>query len=182
GRARLARGEAPPLARDEIVRRSRHGRHCVMRVGPGRWSAEKEEAFLAALTETANVAASARAVKTSTTALYRRRARDARFAARWRAALGAGYEDIELLLIREAKEALGGAPGARRRGGRRLKEPMTAAEAINLLKLHRASVKGGRPQLYGWRAAESDIEEVRAEMLRKVEALIRAGVVRGDHS
>jgi hypothetical protein len=38
-------------ARDEVVRRSRHGRPCIARVGPGRWSAGKEAAFLAALEE-----------------------------------------------------------------------------------------------------------------------------------
>lgn len=49
------------------------------------------------------------------------------------------------------------------------------ADALNILKLHRASVKGGLAQRYDWRAAEPDIEEVRAEVLRKVAAIERAG-------
>ena len=50
---------------------------------------------------------------------------------------------------------------------------MTAADALNLLRLHRAEVKGGHPQLYGWRRSEPDIEAVRAEVMRKLEAMAR---------
>jgi hypothetical protein len=39
---------------------------------------------------------------------------------------------------------------------------------MNLLKLHRAAVHGGKPQRYDWRAQEPDIEEVKAEILRRV--------------
>jgi hypothetical protein len=35
--------------------------------------------------------------------------------------------------------------------------------------------EGRAPQRYGWRAAEPDMEEVRAEILRKVEAMERKG-------
>ena len=45
---------------------------------------------------------------------------------------------------------------------------MTAADVLNLLRLHRAGVRGGRPQRYAWRAQEPDIEEVRAEVLRRL--------------
>jgi hypothetical protein len=71
GRARIGRGETPAIGRDEIVRSSRHGRPCVMRVGPGRWSAGKEALFLAVLEEGANVKRAAEAAGLSTTALYR---------------------------------------------------------------------------------------------------------------
>lgn len=172
GRGRLAAGEVPTLARDEIVRTSRHGRPCVMRVGPGRWSAEKEALFLAVLEETANLKAAADAVGLSTTAIYARREKQPGFADAWAKALATGYTDVELLLIRNAKAVLGDAPKPRRRG--RLKDDMTVADALNLLKLHRGSVKGGRPQRYGWRKVEPPIEEVRESIMRKIEAIERA--------
>lgn len=176
-RARLGAGVGPPMARDEIVRRSRHGRPCVMRAGPGRWSAGKEALFLAVLEDTANVRAAADAVGMSTTAIYARRAAQPGFAEAWAKALATGYADVELLLIRNAKAVLDDAPRPRRREGegRGLKDDMTVADALNLLRLHRAGVKGGAPQRYGWRAREPDIEEVRAEVLRKVAAMEKAG-------
>jgi hypothetical protein len=51
---------------------------------------------------------------------------------------------------------------------------MTVDQAMNLFKLHRAGQQGGKPQRYGWRRQEPDIEEVRAEILRKVAAMERA--------
>ncbi len=80
--------------------------------------------------------------------------------------------DVEALLIENAKAVLSNAPRPRRRG--RLTDDLSVADAINILKLHRASAKGGAPQRYDWRAAEPDIEEVRAEVLRKVAAMERA--------
>jgi transposase-like protein len=169
-RGRLARGEAPPLKRDEIVRASRHGRPCVMRVGPGRWSAGKEVIFLTALEEGANVARAAEAAGISRVALYNRRRREPAFAEAWAAAVRGGYLDVEALLIENMKAVLGDGPAPR---GRTLKGGMTVADAINVLKLHRASAKGGAAQRYDWRAAEPDIEAVRAEVLRKVAAMER---------
>jgi hypothetical protein len=86
---------------------------------------------------------------------------------------------MEAMLIEHGKAVLSDAPRPRGRA-RRLKEDMTVAEAISVLKLYRASVKGGAPQRYGWRAAEPDIEEVRAEVLRKVAAMERAEAKGGD--
>jgi hypothetical protein len=171
GRGRLGRGEAPALAGDEVVRRSRHGRPCIARVGPGRWSADKEALFLDALEEGANVRRAARAARISTTALYTRRRREPAFRESWAEAVRGGYLDVELLLIENMKAVLSGAPRSRRKG--RLKEDVTVADAINILKLHRSAVKGGAPQRYDWRAQEPDIEEVRAEVLRKVAAMER---------
>jgi transposase-like protein len=173
GRRRLASGGTPALAGDEVVRRSRHGRPCIALVGPGRWSADKEALFLAALEEGANVRRAARAARISTAALYTRRQREPAFAEAWAAAVRGGYLDVEALLIENAKAVLANAPRPRRKG--RLVEDMSVADAINVLKLHRASVKGGAPQRYDWRAAEPDIEEVRAEVLRKVAAMERKG-------
>jgi hypothetical protein len=80
------------------------------------------------------------------------------------------------MLIENMKALLSGAPapaGASSDSGR-LAGEMTIADAINNLKLHRSAVKDGPPQRYDWRLAEPDIEEVRAEVLRKVAAMERA--------
>ncbi|HZG45694.1 MAG TPA: hypothetical protein VEZ41_05440, partial [Allosphingosinicella sp.] len=180
GRGRLAasatgKGAAPALAGDEVVRGSRRGRPCIALVGPGRWSADKEATFLAALEEGANVRRAARAARISTTALYTRRQREPAFREAWAEAVRGGYLDVEALLIENMKAVLGDAPRPRRGKGQRgrLTDDISVADAINILKLHRASVKGGAPQRYDWRAAEPDIEEVRAEVLRKVAAMER---------
>ena len=175
GRGRLERGETPALERDEIVRSSRHGRPCVMRAGPGRWSAAKEAMFLAALEESANVSRAAEAAGISTTALYARRRREPAFAEAWASAVRGGYLDVEALAIENAKAVLSGAPAPSGTG--RLTGEMSVADAINILRLHRSAVKGGAPQRYDWRAQEPDIEDVRAEVLRKVAAMERAGRV-----
>lgn len=169
GRGRLERGETPPLACDEIVRTSRHGRPCVMKVGPGRWSSAKEALFLAALEEGANVRRAAAAAGISPCAVYERRQREPAFAEAWAAAVRSGYLDVEALLIENARTVLGDAPAWD--GERRLTGEMSVGDAINILRLHRASVKGGAAQRYDWRAGEPDIEEVRAEVLRKVAAM-----------
>jgi putative addiction module killer protein len=53
---------------------------------------------------------------------------------------------------------------------------MTVGQAFKLHKLHRASQQGGKPQRYGWRQQLPEIEEVRAEVLRKVAAMEKARV------
>lgn len=51
---------------------------------------------------------------------------------------------------------------------------MTVREAMNLLRLHRATARGGAPQNYGWRRAAPDPEAMRASILRKIAAIERA--------
>lgn len=176
GRAGLAAGQAPPTdmlgdGREWSVRRSKSGRPCAMRTGPGRWSRTVEARFLGLLTATANVAAAARAIGMSTTGLYARRARDDAFRMYWDAALAEGYARIEMGMIARASAAVEPFDWIAEAGFDVETLPeMSTAEMLNLLKLHRAAVHGGRAQRYGWRTTEPDIEDVRAELLRKVAA------------
>lgn len=55
--------------------------------------------FLAALAETSHVALSARRVGTSLSRVYKVRREDAKFRARWAAALNEGYEHLELEVL-----------------------------------------------------------------------------------
>jgi hypothetical protein len=48
---------------------------------------------------------------------------------------------------------------------------MTIEDVMNVLKLHRAAVHGGKPQRYQWRMELPSIEQVQAEILQKTAAL-----------
>ena len=156
----------PPGA---IVRYEKNRQTKLIRTRGKRWSDAAEERFLTKLAASANISAAAEEAGFSTTAIYKRRLRDPHFAARWAQALEVGYTRLECLAIEAGAATLSGAP--LETGG--ALPPMTAADVLNLLRLHRAAVKGGSPQRYAWRAQEPDIEEVRAEVLRRVAVMGR---------
>lgn len=173
--ARLGAGETPELGDDEIVRASRSGRPCVVRAGPGRWSAGRERTFLEELATDANVRRAARAAGVSTATVYTRRTNWPGFAERWAAALEQGYARLEMLLVQQATATLSGEPvaggegedGGGPGGGGAMP---TFAEAMNLFRLHRQGVTGAgrRP---GPRPAEPSPEELHAELLRRIRAM-----------
>ena len=173
----LPRGEglgegAQRPRQDLFLRSSKTGRVCVARAGPGRWSGRAEAAFLTELAASANVAAAARAAGVSAQAVYQRRRLWPEFARAWRAALSEGYDRLEAHLLHAATATLDPEP----LGVPSQAPTMTVAEAMNLLKLHRAEARGGAAQRYGWRQVEPDIEEVRAEVLRRLEVMGRGAV------
>ena len=136
-----------------------------------RWSDAAETLFLDQLAATCNVTLAGEACGFTHAALYRRRRRDAAFAERWNAALGQGYVHLEALLLRRACDALEGVapdPSA----AVRIPE-VTVRDALTLLGHHRNRVAGGPPTRRDW-ARQPPIEEVREEILRKVEAISRA--------
>ena len=171
------------LRADECVRASKDGRPCVVRAGPGRWSVRAERAFLDTLAATANVTAAAQAAGVSTMAAYKRRRQWPGFAAAWRAAQDEGWERIEGLLIQAATATLdpdGAAAGAGASGGAEAEPGMTVEQAMKLWFHHtgRASA-GGRARRDGWRRGEPEIEEVRAEIARKLAAIRKARGAKG---
>ena len=132
------------------------------------WSPRVEERFLTALGATCNVKAACAEVGLTPASAYGHRRRWPAFARRWDAAVELGYEQIEMGLIECAGSFLSGEdlPDAAPLTG------MTVDHAIHLLHMHKHQVHrmGGRP---GLRAREPDIEVVRADILRKVEAMKR---------
>ena len=141
----------------------------LVRTKGKRWSGAAEAKFLEVLAASANVSAAAEAAGFSTPAIYKRRLNDVGFALRWGQAMELGYTRLECLALAAGTSALEGVPLA-------ADHPMpavTMADVLNLLRLHRAQVRGGAEQRYGWRRQEPEIEEVRAEVLRKVEAMER---------
>jgi hypothetical protein len=168
-------GERPPRLRDdEVVRASRAGKPCILLAGEGRWCARSERDFLATLGATANVKAAARAAGVSTVAVYKRRRKWPAFRAAWDEAKEEGYVRIEMLLIDAATNTLDPAAAAQSREADEAPPEMTVEQAMKLW-FHRAGrdgARGGRG--FGWRLRPTDIEEVRAELLRKVAALEKA--------
>jgi hypothetical protein len=149
------------------------GRHGPQRVETRgwRWSDEAETLFLDHLAATANVTASSAACGFSPQALYARRRKDAAFQQRWDVALAQGYAHIEALLVQRAIEALEGfAPDPQTP---LVIRDMTVKDALILLGHHRRTMEGlPRSRRKPWER-EVPIEEVRQEILRKVEAIER---------
>lgn len=177
-RAELGEGGRPVLRLrdDEVVRASKAGRPCVMRAGPGRWSVKSEREFLEELTASANVRAAARAAGVSAVSAYNRRRKWPAFRAAWDEAKAEGWARIELLLIHAATATLDPEPEPAARSEAFAGPDMTVEQALKLW-FHHAGREGGRRRRHDWRRREPDIEEVRAEILRKVAAIEKAKAV-----
>ena len=95
----------PPPAAVPLPERARGGSEIVrpdgkvIKASEARWTARKEEAFLVELADSANVKRAARAAGVSTTAVYKRRMKDGRFAAAWDLAVEAGKARLQAYLI-----------------------------------------------------------------------------------
>jgi hypothetical protein len=152
-----------------IIREAKNGNTKVIRTTGKRWSDKAEAVFLAELAATCNVKAAAAAAGFSTVAIYNRRAKWPGFREAWDAAIDQGYARIEALLIENATDSLAGAPAIEERPV----PPMSVADALNVLRLHRASARGGAGQRYDARAKPPDMEKVRASILRKIDAIER---------
>lgn len=69
-----------------------------------RWTARRREIFLAALSQTANVRASAARAEMSLPAAYQLKHRDPEFARAWGEALEIGWSELEMALMRQGIE------------------------------------------------------------------------------
>ena len=147
----------------------------IIQGGPGRHLVEKKrsarnvpqakiEAFLNYLANSCNVTRSARRAGLAYSTLYDMRHRDEAFAARWQAALAAGYDRLEMALVEAAllatgavdidDEADGAETGHAETGhaetGGAVPDPplvapaMSVEQAMTLLRRHHASVQGGK--------------------------------------
>lgn len=159
----------PKGAAGRVVRPAKNGKTKIIRTAGHRWSDQAERVFLTHLAASANVEASAAEAGFSTTAIYVRRMREPGFAECWQRALEQGIARIEMQLVECASSSLASdvipvdKPIPR----------MTPAEAMNLIKLHRAAVHGGKPQRYDWRAAAPAVDGVISEILQKTAAVRR---------
>jgi hypothetical protein len=122
-----------------IVRRN-DGKLQMRAAQPGKLTRQCEQAFLSALSATANVRLSAAAAGAGGAAFYRRKRNDPAFAREWRLALEQGYERLETALLASA------APASHEDDGWRHNEPpdlppMTVNQALQLMYLHQKEAR-----------------------------------------
>jgi hypothetical protein len=139
----------------------------------GGWSAAKERVFLQVLADTCNVSAAARAIGMAKQPLYQKRKNDRRFARDWQGALENGMVALEAKLIQATCDMLeGNAPAPCYVPG---DAPVVdIASAIMLLSEHKKQQAGIKRR--GWQMALPSIEEVQAEIMRKLAAVQKHGV------
>ena len=145
-----------------VVRQAKNRNTKIIRTIGKRWSQAAETAFLEELAATANVRAAAAAAGFSTVAIYNRRKKWPGFAAEWDECLEQGYVRIETMLVELATDSL----RAEAIRGDGPAPAMTVAEALNLLRVHRATVRGGAAQRYDARAMAPEVEAAKASLLR----------------
>lgn len=122
------------------VLRTAKGRLQLRRPAPRRLTRDGEQAFLAALSATANIRLAAAAAGFSHSAFYARRRASPAFAREMRLALERGYESVELALLASIP------PDSYRDDAWRHNDPpatppMTVDEALMLLRLHQQEVR-----------------------------------------
>lgn len=147
-----------------VVVRRRDGKLQLRAAQPGKLTRHCEQAFLAALSATANVRLSAAAAGASVRAFYRRRLGNPGFAREMRMALEMGYQRLEMALIESFT------PASCRDDAWRHNEPppiptMTANQALQLLYLHQKEARL-RADPYPIRRRRGETHEARIVRLR----------------
>ncbi|MDB5678707.1 hypothetical protein, partial [Sphingomonas bacterium] len=152
---------------EELVVRGGNGRRTqIARARLRQWTPRVEARFLSALASCCNVKAACATVGLSPASAYSHYRRWPGFAGEWEAALEIGYLRIEAALVANAIATFGASgfdPDAPI-------PPMTAAQAIHLLHMHKHRIHGlgRRPGKHGYPKSLAD-PEIRASILRKFE-------------
>lgn len=136
------------------------------------WSEADERLFLETLAETCNASEAARVIGKSRTGAYRRKKADPVFAQAWAEALVMGYEEIELLLMREilfgseVEDITLDAEGAVKT--RKVKRSRNMAVALRLLAYHRDTMLAMRQAAAGATVERPDSPDA----IARVDAII----------
>jgi hypothetical protein len=151
-----------PRELDPHIIRTKSGRLQLRRAQPARLTREAEQAFLAALSATANIRLSAAAAGFSHSAFYHRRRTSPAFAREMRLALQMGYERLEMALL-EAADPAAYADDAWRHNDPPPIPTMTANQALQLLYLHQkeARLEAEPPHIKRRRGESSEAHSVR---------------------
>ncbi|MFL6725869.1 MAG: hypothetical protein ACJ8FS_05065 [Sphingomicrobium sp.] len=118
-----------------VICRRNDGKLQMRRAQPGKLTRECEQAFLAALSATANVTLSAAAAGASPRAFYRRKQQCPAFARELRLALKRGYEALEMALL-ESMLPASHEHDDWRRNDPPATPPMSVNQALQLMYLH----------------------------------------------
>ena len=160
------RGKGPAGSR---MRYGENGRGKRINTDGAQWSDEAEAMFFDLLAASCNVKASGKAVGFTTATVYYQRRKRPEFGAKWAEALAQGYARVEMAMVRAAAETFEGEVY----GADREIPTMSAAEALNLLRLHGPEVRGvdRRPGRF---ARRRSLAEIHASILKKIEAIENA--------
>lgn len=120
------------------------------------------ETFLAALSETSNVAGAARTARIAKAAVYKARRNEAEFNRRWQIALAEGYDNLEFDLLHRLR--IGHLDGGKAQARRKYDN----AVALRLLTAHREAV--GRQRAV---RADEDEEAIIRSINAKIEQMKR---------
>lgn len=153
------------------------GRVQVRRERKDGWTEKRRKLFLDRLAATCCVGEALRATGMGSSGLFRLRRRDVAFAEAWEDALTAHFDDVELGLLRYAKESLKGCgadnPDALAEARERARaDPSFALELLKLRRMGDARVaNGGVRRRIGGRVATPDKNAVAAEIMKLVRAV-----------
>jgi hypothetical protein len=149
---------------EAMVVRTRSGRLQIRLAHPNKLTHAAEQAFLYALSATANIRLSAAAAGASPAAFYRRRRLNPVFAREMRLALKMGWERLEMTALAAANPANHG-PDHWRTCAEAPMPPLSWDQAFQLLCLHEKSVRQSWDQPHR-RRRRGESEEVHRERLR----------------
>ena len=155
---------------EELVVKGSNGRRVqIARARLRQITPRVEARFLASLAATCNVKAACREAGISFTAMYAHRKRWPGFERRWDEALEIGAVQLEFALVAYAMNPFSPLGPARPAPV----PPMRADQALHNLHMHQRRLRGtgGRP---GRAATPPAVEDVRARIVRKAEAIRRA--------
>lgn len=180
-RLRAAEGVGPDRgwraqAGEELAVRGSNGRRCqIARARLKQWTPRVEKRFLEVLAGCCNVRRACAAVGLSVQSAYGHRRRWADFAERWDVALAMGYDRLEYSMVAHAGRTFDPDEPAEDAMVPELPvAPITVADALQLLRLHRYRVHGVGRALPGRRPRPRSLDEVRGSILRKLEAMAGA--------
>ncbi|MGN7930016.1 hypothetical protein [Sphingopyxis sp. 22461] len=142
------------------------------------WTKARRAAFLEELAMSCNVRRAHASAEMGLGSAYRLRRRDPLFARQWQEALELGYERLELALVRRALEAV---DELTLDEGKEPVEKMSVAQAIALLRQHRASVERGGAT--GRRSQPREIatqEETDAVLIKRIGMVLRQRALRAE--
>ncbi|HEV2568687.1 hypothetical protein [Sphingomonas sp.] len=136
--------------------------------------AKKQDRFFAELAATCNVTLSCRRARVASATVYKHKASDAAFRARWAEAIGAAYQNLELMMLDRAMngtvKTVTKADGSTDRT-----HEYPNAIALTLLRLHRDNAAEAEPEV-----SEEDAEEIRARIMRRIGRLRDQMIARGE--
>ena len=128
------------LGGEAVVVRLKNGTYQVRRAQPGKLTREAEQAFLAAVSATCNIALSAAAVGAAEAAFHRRKRKDPGFARELQMALEEGYLALEMGLL-ESFHAESHEHDDWRRNDPPAIPKMTPGQALQLMYLHQKEAR-----------------------------------------